>query len=83
MNSLSIYSFCITGVKAEGVTAKIGDNEYNTLDAAIEEAKDGDVIELINDGTVTPSALTPVIQKHRDIKANKNNFVFFIPKHLR
>lgn len=45
--------FCITGVKAEGVTAKIGDNEYNTLDAAIEEAKDGDVIELINDGTVT------------------------------
>ena len=25
---------------------------------------------------VTPSALTPVIQKHRDIKANKNNFVF-------
>jgi len=30
---------------------------------------------------VTPSALTPVIQKHRDIKANKNNFVFFIPKH--
>ncbi len=36
-----------------GGTLKIGDNEYNTLDAAIEEAKDGDVIELINDGTVT------------------------------
>ena len=31
--------FCITGVKAEGVTAKIGDNEYNTLDAAIEEER--------------------------------------------
>ena len=31
--------FCITGVKAEGVTAKIGDNEYNTLDAAIEGLK--------------------------------------------
>ena len=29
--------FCITGVKAEGVTAKIGDNEYNTLNLLMME----------------------------------------------
>ena len=67
--------FCITGVKAEEVTAKIGDNEYNTLDAAIEEAKDGDVIELINDASIETT-----IAINNSITINGNNKTITISK---
>lgn len=67
--------FCITGVKAEEVTAKIGDNEYNTLDAAIAEAKDGDVIELINDASIETT-----IAINNSITINGNNKTITISK---
>mgnify|MGYP004518534783 FL=1 len=67
--------FCITGVKAEEVTAKIGDNEYNTLDAAIEDAKDGDVIELINDASIETT-----IAINNSITINGNNKTITISK---
>ena len=38
--------------------AKIGDKEYATLAAAVEEAEDGDTIELLNDTTANDIRLT-------------------------
>ena len=38
---------------AEGNVAKIGDNEYSTLEEAVAEATEGQTIELIQDTTVT------------------------------
>ena len=38
--------------------AKIGDKEYATLAAAVEEAEDGDTIELLNDTTANDVRLT-------------------------
>jgi hypothetical protein len=51
--ALITMCFFTTGVKAEEVVAKIGDNEYTSLDTAIEMANDGDTIELFSDGNVT------------------------------
>ena len=67
--------FCITGVKAEEVTARIGDNEYVTLDAAIKEAKDGDVIELINDASIETT-----IAINNSVTINGNNKTITISK---
>lgn len=67
--------FCITGVKADEIAAKIGDNEYTTLDAAIEEAKDGDTIELINDASIETT-----IAINNSITINGNNKTITISK---
>lgn len=57
----------LAGVKAETV-AKIGDNEYQTLDAAIEASTSGDTIELIND-----AKLETTISLNNNLTINGNN----------
>lgn len=43
----------VLGAPVEGSVAKIGDTEYATLDAAVEEAKEGATIELLTDCELT------------------------------
>ena len=46
---------------AETFTAKIGDVKYDTLDAAINDAQDGDTIEIGKDCTLTVGMLTKAV----------------------
>ena len=46
---------------AETFTAKIGDTKYETLDAAINAAQDGDTIEIGKDCTLTVGMLTKAV----------------------
>ena len=47
--ALITLSFSIMNVKAdEAVVAQIGENKYTSLDTAIEEANEGDIIEILN-----------------------------------
>lgn len=71
--ALITMCFFIDGVKAEEVTAKIGDNEYTTLDAAIEEANDGDVIELVGN-----ASLETTISLNDNLTINGNNKIITI-----
>ena len=56
-------------IEAAGNVAKIGDTEYETLDAAIEAANDGDTIEVLKDC----ESEGIVLNKNLTIKGNANN----------
>ena len=61
MLSLSMALCLIPGTvfaaEGEGNVAKIGEQTYATVDAAIEAAKDGDTITLLQDVTATKNFL--------------------------
>ena len=60
---------------AETFTAKIGDTKYETLDAAINAAQDGDTIEIGND-----EGLITVNEIRRNIVINGNGHTVTIPE---
>lgn len=60
--AMSAFAFA-AAVHAEGEVAQIDDQKYTTLQAAVEAAKTGDTIEMIDNATVTanidiPSGIT-------------------------
>lgn len=50
-----IASLCVVGAAADGPVAQIGDTPYDTLQAAVDAANDGDTVLLLNSITVDSS----------------------------